>query len=168
MIFRDDDISWLTNVNEFAKVHEFFNEYKQIHTIALLTKDIEKNPELINYINSQSNIDVQIHGYEHLDFNFTSERETEFQLAKSIEIIQRFFGKKPTTFFPPFNSINTSTISIGVELGLTVSIDKVGCIYYIKHNSNIVQNVINFHYHDYIESILIGVCLKLYSEKNKK
>lgn len=168
MIFRDDDISHLTKVEEFKKVHEFFNEYKCIHTIALLTKDIRKNPELIDYIKSQDNINVQVHSYEHIDFALVSEEEVRNQLNTSFNIITNIFGKTPTIFYPPFNAVNDRVIEIAKECGLETSYEKSSCVYYIRHNGNIAQKVINFHYADYIESILIGVCLKIYSERGYK
>lgn len=167
MIFRDDDVSYLTNLEDFKKVHEIFNEYNQIHTIALLTKDIDKNLELIDYIKSQKNIDVQIHGYDHIDFVFATDEEIAKQLQISFNIITNRF-KCPSVFYPPFNSCDKRVIEIARKCGLETSYEKTSCIYYLKHNGNVIQDTLNFHYHDYIESILIGPCLKLYSERNNK
>lgn len=165
MIWRDDDIGYLTNVDEFIKVHEIFNEHNCIHTIAVLTKDIHRNKPLIDYIKSQKNFDIQVHSYEHIDFAHATEEEIRFQLSKSVDIITNLFGNKPKFFYPTFNSINDDVIRIALSFGLTTSYEKASALYYLRHDGNITQNVINFHYHDYIESILIGPCLKLYNEK---
>lgn len=167
-IFRDDDISHLTNLEEFKKVHEFFNEHNCIHTIALLTKDIQRNPELVKYINSQNNIDVQVHSFEHIEFVFATDDEIRFQLNHSSTVIENLFGKKPTVLYPTFNSVDERVIRIAAECGLETSYKKISTLYYVRHNGVIVTDekelIVNFHYHDYTEAILIGVALKLYNE----
>lgn len=170
MIFRDDDISFLTKLDEFKKVHEFFNEYNCIHTIALLTKGLEKNPELIEYIRSQKNIDVQVHSHEHVNYIEISEKEAITQLITAKNAIKYYFFKEPTTFYPPFNffgSIDERIIEIAQKVGLETSWEKTSPLYYIKYNGRVPQKVLNFHYWDYwdyCDSILIGPCLKLYKQ----
>lgn len=165
MTWRDDDISVLTNVVDFKKVHEIFNEYKQIHTIAILTKDLHKNTELVNYINSQDDIDIQVHAHEHIDFVFASNDEVRNQLNTCALTIEALFNVTPTVFYPPFNSCDERVIRIAKECGLKTSYEKVSPVYYMKHNGNVMHDVVNFHYHDYIEAILIGPCLKIYTQK---
>lgn len=167
MIFRDDDIGYLTKIEDFRKVHEIFNEYGCVHTLAIITKDLWKHKELVKYITEQyekGTVDCQVHCYTHDDFASLSELQVRYQLKESKKIIEELFGIKPTGFYPPFNSVNLKVIQIASEEGLTTSTKKVSCVYYIQHKGDVMDKVINFHYHDNNESILIEPCLKIYKD----
>ncbi len=167
MIFRDDDVNWMTNLDEFKRVHEPFDEYNQIHTIALLTRDIHRNWSLIEFINSKKNISVQVHCFEHIDFIHASDEEIHFQLSKSKEIITNLF-REPKIFYPTFNSVDDRVIHIAKELGLETSYNKISVLYYIRNFKNIDDNtIINWHYWDFSEAMLIRAALKLYTESLK-
>lgn len=164
MIFRDDDIGYLTKLEEFEKVHQIFGEYDCLHTIAILTKDLHHHVRLVDYIKNQKNIDCQVHSYQHVDFSLATEKEVKFQLRESKKIIEDLFGVKPTVFYPPFNTVNLKVIQIASEEGLRTSYEKVSCVYYLKHRGDVMHKVVNFHYHDTNESVLIEPVLKLYKE----
>ncbi len=165
--WRDDDLGYLTKVEDFKKVHEMFNEYNQVHTIAILTKDLEKNMELVDYINSQKNITCQLHSHDHIDLALATEKEIVEQLGKGVATIETLFGKKPTVLYPPFNSVNEKVIRIADICGVTTSWEKISILYYIKHKGDIMEKTVNFHFFDYSESILIGAALKIYTERQK-
>ena len=90
MIWRNDDVSYKTEVGQFAEVHKLFKKYTVLHTVAVICKDIKNNGELIRYIN-ENNIDVQIHCYDHVDFTLLTEPQIKHQLTQCVEIISKHF-----------------------------------------------------------------------------
>lgn len=165
MVFRDDDISYLTKLNEFRKVHEYFEHYKVTHTLAIITNNIEKNTELVDFINNSNFIDIQVHCHDHLDFALLSEDQIKEQLIKSKQVLAEVFDAVPSIFYPPFNSVNEKVIKAAKECGLETSYDKTSALYYVRHNGDVIQKVLNFHYFDYVDSILVGAALKIYDER---
>lgn len=165
MIYRDDDISYKTSLGEFKLVHNLFIKYGVIHTIALITENIDKNPELVQYI-KENDIDVQLHCFEHLDSTLNTSILKE-QLQKGINIIEKQFGKRPTTFYPPWNKVNIEVIHIATELNLEVSFNKISLSQYIRKEGKVSESTINFHYwskedFDLLEKALIITTNKLY------
>lgn len=162
-IFRDDDISHTTDLAHFKKVHDYFKEAIVMHTIALIVKDIEKNPELIDYIKN-NNIDVQVHCWQHYDLTANIE-QFEKDLPKCIDTIEILFGERPTTLFPPWNNASEKVIDIAADHGLTVSYKKVSLDQYIRFNGEVDEQVINFHYWAQQDIILIEPALSIYNNK---
>ncbi len=159
MIFRDDDISYKTNLDQFKQVNSLFKKYGVTHTIAVICKDIHKAPELINYIN-ENNIDVQVHCFEHTDFTQLTETELKAQFKNSIAAIKKHFKKTPTVFYPPWNKSNETVKAVATEFGLTVSNNKISLIQYLNGKRD---KVTNFHsWSD--ECIDLETVLKIYNK----
>ena len=167
LIWRDDDIHWLTNVKEFSKVHDIFNKYKVKHTIAIIAKDFEKNVELIDYIKLQTNIDVQLHCYEHISFPHNLDI-LKNELKLGIKKIEDVFSKKPTVVYPPWNRTNDKVQRIAELLDLKVSTIKVGLSFYLKAIGNVDENVINFHFWSTGDIIFLEQALRLYLDMKTK
>lgn len=141
MIFRNDDVSHETNLQQFAAVHLNFYRYDVLHTVALICKDIQKAPALIKFIN-ESKIDVQVHAWEHTDFTQLTRDEMRVQFKKSITCIKKHFKKTPTVFYPPWNKSNIFVEEVAAEFGLTVSSNKISLSQYLRGATG---EVINFH-----------------------
>lgn len=141
IIWRDDDLSKDTDLKKFKAVHELFNKYKVLHTVALICKDIEQNKPLLKYLKSQKNIDVQVHAFEHYDFQTNLQRLHE-DLPKAIEIVTRHF-KKPTILYPPWNRSSIGVERIAWNNKLKVVSNKISLSQYLR---GVKGDVINFHY----------------------
>lgn len=141
-IFRDDDIDVETKLDRFIKIHEIFNKYEITHTIAVITNNIEKRPDLINYIKSQNNIDIQLHCGRHIDHTIDLV-DSENSLKQGITDIERIFNKTPTIFYPPWNRSNSKVEELCENLGLTVSNNKVSLSQFCN---GIFKPVVNFHF----------------------
>lgn len=163
-VWRNDDVSHKTEVGQFEEVHKLFKQYTVLHTIAVICKDIEKNPELIKYIN-ENNIDVQVHCWEHKDFTELSDAEIKAQLKQCITAIKKHFKHTPDTFYPPWNKADERVAKIAKGLGLTVSNTKVSLSQYIRTDGDVEERVINFHSWSLPEIIDLEAALKIYTEK---
>lgn len=162
--FRDDDTSYLTDLKRFTQVHDLFLKYKVIHTIAVICKDIEKNTELIEYINQhRDSFDIQIHAWEHTPM--PENKELKKDLEACIYAIQFFFDSNPKTVFPPWNQTNNYVKETAESLGLTVSAEKISLSAYVRTMGAVSEKVINFHYWAEQEVILLEPALKIYTRQ---
>ncbi len=141
MIWRDDDISHETDLTRFKQIHELFIKYKVRHTIALICKDIEKNPELIAYIRG-SGFDIQVHCWEHIDLTLCSRDVLDYMIGKSVEKIKDLFYTTPTVLYTPWNKTNDIIEASAALYGLTVSTQKISIQNYLAGKTG---EVINFH-----------------------
>lgn len=165
MIFRDDDISYRTKLENFKKVHELFEQCNVVHTIALMAKDIEKAPDLIAFINSK-NIDVQLHCWDHIDLTLNHDRVKE-HLQQGIDCIKKQFNKTPTILYPPWNLTDSTVNSIAQELGLTVCADKISLNQYLRARGDVKEKVINFHSWDNGDYAMLQEALRIYRHRNR-
>lgn len=168
VIYRNDDVSWKTDLTQFAEVHKLFKEYIVLHTVALICKDIHKNPELIKFINA-NNIDVQIHCWEHIDFP-DNYKKMETDLPKCIEVIKKHFRHPAITVYPPHNKSDKKVEAIAAKFGLKVSNQKVSLSQYIRFEGEPwpheeTERVINWHSWSLPELLVLEEALKLYTSK---
>lgn len=160
MIFRNDDVSYKTEVGQFEEVHKLFKKHIVLHTIAVICKDIQKNQELIDYIN-RNNIDVQIHCWEHYDFTQNHDK-LRADLPKAVKAITKYFRHPPITLYPPWNKSDEIVEQIAKENGLTLSNKKVSLSQYIRFEGKVEEDVINFHSWALPEIIVLEEALQLY------
>lgn len=147
MIWRDDDISAITKLEQFRFVHEIFKGFGLVHTIAVIAKDIEKNKELVDYINDhKKSIDVQLHCWEHYDHKELSEEKLREFFRKGIDSIHNSFGLTPKIFYPPWNSVSGLAIQVAESFNLQTRPQKCSLKNYIDNNGQVSFDVVNFHY----------------------
>ncbi len=167
MIFRDDDFSHLSQLNEFRHVHEVFAWYGQVHTIAVMAKNLERNKELIDYVKSQDNIDVQLHCWEHLDYS-NNEGYCFEHLKMGANKIEEVFGKRPTVWYPTFNRVSPVCIAHAHFLGMETSYHKRGLLSYVEKKGIVDEKVLNFHYWAYSDLMFLEPALRIAKELEGK
>jgi hypothetical protein len=101
--FRDDDIGFDTDYRIIKNIHEQFLDHHLMHTASFLCKDLEKNIDLINYINKTKNWNFCVHGWTHKNYSLASKAEIEDEIDKCILKIDELFGKTPEVWYLPFN-----------------------------------------------------------------
>lgn len=168
MIFRDDDISCFTNLDDFKRVHDLFNKYETLHTIALIAKDIERHPSLIDYIKSQSNIDVQLHCWDHIDLTECHIITVKASLEHGIQKMEEIFNKIPTILYPPWNRSDERLEEACKEQKLEVSHKKISLPQYIKFNGDVSESTINFHYWAAQEVMYLEAALIIYNQRKHR
>lgn len=160
MIFRNDDVSYKTEVGQFKEIHKLFKKYIVLHTVAVICKDLHKNPELVKFIKS-NNIDVQIHCWDHYNFTEDKERLKE-DLPKCIEMITRLFNNPPDTVYPPWNAADDEVKKICADNNLILNNEKVSLSQFIRFEGKVDCEVVNFHSWAYDDIILIDKALQIY------
>lgn len=165
MIFRDDDPAIQTKgdkLRQFMEVDALFKNYGVTHTIALITRDIEKNTELVDYIKANPHIDVQFHCVDHIDFTH-NQNEVEWQMKTGVDTIERVFGKRPTIWFPPWNKTTEFCNSVAKKLGLKPSWVKISLDQYIRVNGHVAEDTINFHFWHYGDQVNLEQALRIHN-----
>lgn len=168
VIFRNDDVSRLTNLDEFKQVDALFIEYKVDHHIALIAKDLEKHPELISYIKDNKHIKVHVHCNEHI--HFIKEENTgklKSDLLSAIKTIKEVFDQQPVYWFPPWNEINDKTLEIAKGVGLIPSFEKFSLDRFINNEGH-MAGVLNFHSWHYPDCQRLDTALSLYTQNRKQ
>lgn len=169
--WRDDDPALQTRgqkFEQFVAFHENFQKYGVLHTIALITRNIEQNKPLVNYINQhRSEFDVQLHCVDHIDFT-NSHDQVEWQLKTGADDIERVFGKRPAIWFPTWNKTDQFCNSIAKKLGLEPSWKKISVGQYIRVNGDVAEDVVNMHFWNYGDQINLGVALDIYKKRRSK
>ena len=102
-VIREDDISFETDVEIVKYTHNQYLINHKVHTLAVICDGIEKNRELIRYINNTQGWDIQIHGWTHENYALLSKDRIEDDLDKCILKIEGIFGVTPDKWYLPHN-----------------------------------------------------------------
>lgn len=167
MIFRDDDINYKTNLEQFKKTQDLFNKYQVQHTIALIAKDIDRNPQLVEYI-LQNDIVVQLHCWTHIRMKDCTIRQLREDIERGSKIIELVFKKRPTILYPPWNETSDTIEKICNDYRLKVSVEKLSLDQYIRVKGDVAEDTINFHFWDKGDSELLEQALIIYAKNRNR
>lgn len=164
MIWRDDDIGHLTNLDEFRKVDAIFKDYGFRHTIAVIVKDIEKNEALVDYINTNTHIDAQVHCWNHQELAGMDRAQLAKELSLCVWRMSEVFGKAPSVIYPPWNKTDDQLVKVAAEMGLTVKEEKLSLQQYIRVKGHVKEDTVNFHYWSYEDVLHLDAALAVYKQ----
>lgn len=165
-VMRDDDVGITTKLSKFQFVHEIFQKFKVKHTLALITKDIEKNEELVNYLNKyRDEFDLQLHCYEHFDYSELDEGELRLQFTEGLRKFIKLDFDTPTIWYPSWNRTSDLSNQIAAEFNLIPKPGKVSIDQYIRFNGDVKEDTVNFHYWYEPEVNDLYRALKIYTSK---
>lgn len=123
-IWRDDDVNVYTDAFKFKELHERFIRKRQMHTVAVIMKDLWENHALFYYLATAPYLEIGLHGWEHKDYSECYFTECYDDLSKSLEYwaenSTRMTGKckKIKTFFAPWNKSGKDIKRACDDLGL--------------------------------------------------
>ena len=129
ILWRDDDCNVYTDAFKFKELHEQFIAKNQVHTVAVLMKDLWQNHALFYYLATAPLLEIGLHGWEHKDYSKLSYKECYEDLKKSLDywfknVIRMLktdrlpAGKNITTFFVPWNKSGVSIELACKDIGL--------------------------------------------------
>jgi peptidoglycan/xylan/chitin deacetylase (PgdA/CDA1 family) len=162
MIFRDDDIAVGTKMPEFEMVHDIFEKYGVKHTIAVICRDIDKNKELVDYINSHELIIPQFHCLDHLPYTDKHDLVRD-QFREGVKIFEDAFGVKPTVFYPPWNLVDPWLVNVAIEFGMRADHEKISLHQYIRAGGGVAEDTVNFHYWHHRDKFLLEPALRIHN-----
>jgi peptidoglycan/xylan/chitin deacetylase (PgdA/CDA1 family) len=103
LVYRDDDVGKLTDVEVIKHIHNQLLENHKTHTVAFLCDGLEQNKPLIDYINKTHNWNLCIHGWNHHNYCKMNKSQIEDELDKCILKVEELFGVVPEKWYLPFN-----------------------------------------------------------------
>lgn len=125
LVIRHDDYDFRMDPKQYIAIHEEFIKAGLIETAVLqFTTDGHIKtfqPELINYMNTTSNWDFQLHGWAHDRY---SEWETDYiirDMSAAVMWCQKLFNKTPTVWYTPWNQWSNNMEQAAKVIGLTIS-----------------------------------------------
>ena len=126
MIYRDDDINYLTSADELKRIHEPFACRGVVHTVAVEMYQLWENKSLFHFLATDRFIDIELHGWRHDDYSTWTSKSVRHDLSKAIDywnehVRDHDFLNTITTFFPPWNKTSQSVVWACRELGLKLS-----------------------------------------------
>ena len=121
--FRLDDIqsNWLNEVQ--IGIMETFRQSQNPLTIGVISRGIDNDEKITNYIKSRLNstpeLEVANHSWNNTPYSDLTYQEQKEMLEKSHEILKQTFSITPKVFIPPQNAFDSNTIQVLKTKGYT-------------------------------------------------
>jgi hypothetical protein len=141
--YRDDDISRDTDLNLFKKFHEVYKKHNEIHTIAVVARDLWKNRELTWYLEIEPLLDIQYHGLDHVDYSKMSIEQCRQELLEGVEYLESKLHRPIRVFYPPWNIEDKMVREVCAEMGLEYNNSRIEARDYLKGG---MGERVNLHY----------------------
>lgn len=140
VVYRDDDINKETPAQLMKFVHQQFINSHKTHTIAVICEGMEKNKDLVDYINHTHNWDIGIHGWTHVNYCLMKKEQIADELDKCILKIEELFGVTPEKWYLPWNgwtkncgfNLVSYVADIALYHGIDVDVDCDHISHYIE------------------------------------
>lgn len=133
LIYRDDDINYLTCADELKRIHEPFARRGIVHTVAVEFYCLWENKSLFHFLKSDPFISVELHGWQHVDYSKGHWLEIAADFIKARVYWEKKLGEVPenlkslktiTTHFPTWNRVSDNLQKTCDDLGLRLSHDR--------------------------------------------
>ncbi|MBI3638923.1 MAG: polysaccharide deacetylase family protein [Thaumarchaeota archaeon] len=123
VIFRLDDVrnDWLTTVQ--LNVMDQFISKNQSLSLGLIMHKIDNKSAITEKIkegNEKGLFNLDIHGWDHVDYTQLSKQEQLETLQQANEKMSTIFGHRSQVFIPPYNKFNGDTIEVLKSVGIRV------------------------------------------------
>lgn len=89
----------------------------------LIMHDVGNDSKILQKIKEGLNkglIELDVHGWDHIDYTTLGEREQLASLSRVIEKMQELFGKNSSIFIPPLSVFNSNTLKALSTLKLNI------------------------------------------------
>ncbi len=112
--FRLDDIQdyWLDSVQ--TKIIDTFHQKNASLTIGIIGNHIGQDFKLVHDVKTKLGktpaLEIANHGWNHEDFTQFSREQQGVLMKNTNEKISKLFGVTPSSFIPPFDTINSNTM----------------------------------------------------------
>ncbi len=133
LIYRDDDINYLTCADELKRIHEPFARREIVHTVAVEFYRLWENKSLFHFLKTDPFIDVELHGWRHWNHSIINYERLVWDFNRAIDYWKCRAGKQPvllanlktiTTHFPTWNRMSDTLQKACNECGLKFSYDR--------------------------------------------
>lgn len=154
MIWRDDDVGAAqtnragdvipgTKLSDLRRADDLFQRYGIPHTIAVMAKDLDSRPDLIELIHERR-MNVQMHCWTHDDLTVDAKARNDLERAR--DMLADIFGRAPAVLYPPWNRSSGEVENRAAQLGMRVSYRKVSLSQFIRFDGEVGERTVNFHH----------------------
>ncbi|MCK9370345.1 polysaccharide deacetylase family protein [Candidatus Dojkabacteria bacterium] len=124
IIIRQDDFDFRLEPKAYIDNHEKFIKAGLIETAVVQYTHDGNQPkypmDLINYMRTSPNWDIQLHGWSHDDYSKLPRWIIREHLVRSRDMSVRLFGVEPTIWFPPWNCNSDDMKEVADSFGMTI------------------------------------------------
>ena len=131
-IYRDDDINYLTPLDEFRRIHQPFAERGVMHSVGVEMAHLWENHSLFYFLATDPHIEVALHGWRHEDYSTWPRERTADEFRDAIaywnENVGRLFhgavpdSKKIRYHYPTWDRVSDPLIEACRDVGLYVPV----------------------------------------------
>lgn len=167
LTIRHDDFDFRMQPQEYIDLHEEFIGHGLIETaVVQLTASgriHDYKPELIEYMNTAPNWNIQLHGWSHDIYSKMSWDDIARDLSASCFLFKRLFGKVPTVWYPPHNEKTEEMEKAAVWAGIKIDNESYDIAEFTKQmeTGTFSGNSVYFHLWENGKKHLIPTMLKL-------
>jgi len=132
MLIRHDDYDMRMSPEFYIAVHEKFIANNLIETAVIqITQhgrlaNFEAKKEIIEYMNTAPNWDLQIHCWAHDPYHEMSYNEIVRDMSAALFHFQKLFNRLPTVWYPPHNGDSEEMQRAAKTLGLIINNESIG------------------------------------------
>ena len=131
LIIRNDDFDFRMQPEFYIAVHEHFIVNDLIETAVIqIAKDdrlinFEAKSDVIEYMNTSPNWDLQIHCFNHSSYHEMSYGKIVRDMSAALYHFQELFHRRPTTWFTPHNTDSEGMQKAAKRLGLEINNESI-------------------------------------------
>lgn len=151
-MYRDDDINYLTCVEELKRIHEPFKRHNKIHTVACEMMNLWDNKSLFWFLLTDPHINVELHGWTHKPYYMMLPQDIFKDFTRAISYweinAKRMLGvtelpelKKITTYCATWNKSSQNVEDICKLLNLKLSTNNGDCAWMFHYWATTPQEV---------------------------
>jgi hypothetical protein len=123
VIFRMDDIQdyWLNSVQN--KVMDVFLNHNQTLSLGLIMHMVGNDSKIVEKVKKglhKGIFELDLHGWDHVDYTKLSEKEQKDSLSKANEKMQKVFGRNSSIFITPLSVFNKNTLNAMADLRINI------------------------------------------------
>lgn len=109
--FRDDDVSYTTDIHLLMLAHDLIVSRGKLHTVAVQMERLWDNKEVWFFIMTAQHLRVGLHGWDHSDYSKKPYGEIDVHLRRCKEHWESHVRAYPdapkiSTFYPPWNRVS--------------------------------------------------------------
>lgn len=126
-LFRDDDISYTTDIGLLMYAHDLITSYKKQHAVAVLMDRLWDNKEVWLWLMTTPNLTIGLHGWTHRDYSLVSSTDAIEDIQRSLAYWSEHTAAYPhvpqlAIFFPPWNKTSPALERACYATGLRVDV----------------------------------------------
>ena len=148
---RHDDFDGRLTTEEYVAIHEKFIERELVETAVMQYAMDDRvkswDPKLIEYMKIAPYWDIQLHGWNHSEYDKMTQSEIAEELQKALNMSMKLFGKYPTVFYPPWNRRNEDMEIVADAFGLKISNESYDISKFIREVKSGDYTGTSFYFH---------------------